>query len=150
MGNNESDYWHVLRDICFLYHEQGQYQSIMGDLPYAEILNLKYWEYLSANWDTLDDNFRFIREGCAVMILAMAWEAIDGAGSYIYDYLDRVESCLQDAYIDDKDTETLMAVVGDAVRHVREKRCESPELIEKSQWVYDRYVQRYFNALSSS
>src|SRR5712691_1560834 len=72
----------VERDICLLYHQLADYSYIMGDLYYGPVFGLPYWEYL--DFPDLDGADReFLRDGCLVMILAMAWDQIDGSGVYI-------------------------------------------------------------------
>ena len=137
----------VTRDICFLYHELSEYSGIIGDLDYS-FYNLPYWEYLEyGNSDSYDAEF--IRDGCLVMLLAMAWEQIDGAGSYIND---KIDTCLKFiSYIepDSESTVKLIDIVKMALR-AEETSCKVAELEEQCQWVYLHYVRGYFRERSGN
>jgi hypothetical protein len=74
----------VERDICYLYHELSEYSGIMGDLAFGCLYTLPHWEFLHLNVRQMPEEQRcFIREGCLVMLLAMAWDVLDGSGSYL-------------------------------------------------------------------
>ena len=65
----------VERDICLLYHQLASYSWIMEDLYYGSVYALPYWRYL--NISALETKRQaFIRNGCLVMLYAMASEEL--------------------------------------------------------------------------
>ena len=77
---------HLERDICLLYHQMANYSYIMGDLYYGSVFGLAYWEYIDfPGLDAADHDF--VRDGCLVMILAMAGIRLTGSGAYINPYI---------------------------------------------------------------
>lgn len=139
----------VERDVCLLYHQLADYSYIMGDLYYGNVFGLSYWDYLQV--DGLEpEKAAFIRNGCLVMLYAMASEVIDGSGAYLTmdparfgsakTALDRLPS------IDD-DTDKL----ADAVRRslcLAEADSPDPNEIRNvealSTWIHKTFVRVYF------
>ncbi len=120
--------WHAVqiieRDICLLYHQLADYSFIMGDLYYGDIYSLPYWEYLSAS-HLEPERQAFIRNGCLVMLYAMASEVLDGSGSYLT--MDRQRYLAARAAVDslptfDDDSNRLIAAVKKSFKLIDEKR----------------------------
>jgi len=98
------------RDICLLYHQLANYSYIMGDLYYGDVFALAYWDHLQL--PAIDDADRdFIRDGCLVMILAMASECIDGTGSYLRPHVPQCRAKLERLSTADSDADKLIGIV---------------------------------------
>jgi hypothetical protein len=137
----------VERDICLLYHQLANYSYIMGDLYYGSVFNLPYWEHL--DFPGLDRADRdFLRDGCLVMILAMAWEQIDSSGAYLKPHIPTCREALNRIAGKDDDTRKLIATVKLALETAERGGPEIPELQELSAWVHKRYVREYFRRVS--
>jgi hypothetical protein len=152
-SNRESTDWvlkqQVERDICLLYHELADYSYIMGDLYYGSVFNLPYWDYLTfPGVDAVD--LAFIREGCLIMILAMAWDQIDGSGAYIDPHIATCRKAVAGLVYDDEDTEKLVRTVQLALNAAESGELETPELSELSLWVHKRYVRGYFRRFAEN
>lgn len=134
----------IEKDVCLLYHQLAEYNYIMGDLMYGSVFDLPYWNFLNLNMSD------FARDGCLVMILAMAWEYIDGAGSYIRPYLSLCQTALSQVPLSDDNITKLVKTVklslslAEQVEQKPEIRPETDELIELSSWVHQEYVKGYF------
>jgi hypothetical protein len=136
----------VQRDICFLYHEQADYSYIMGDLSYTTLYQLPYWNFLdSPGIDKADHDF--IRDGCLVMMLAMAWDEIDGSGVYISSHLTECRDAIAGLICDDEDLERLARIVKLALDAV--EGADIQVLREESEWVHRRYVRGYFQQVAA-
>jgi hypothetical protein len=150
----------VERDICLLYHQLADYSYIMGDLSYGSVFGLPYWEYL--DFPGLDTGDReFLRDGCLVMILAMACEKIDLMGWYINPHIAACREAVARVACEDEDTTKLVRAVRLALDMaeqvpptVAEPRKFGPqtpemwELSELSDWVHRRYVRGYFRSVA--
>lgn len=141
----------VERDICLLYHQLSEYSFIMGDLEYGSVFSMPYWDYLEignlSEYDTA-----FIRNGCLVMILAMAWDVIDGSGSYLVKE-DRLSSCvnaidnleLTAATSQEEPLLRLLQIVRTALGRAKtEADLQDEKLFNDCYWVHDRYIKGYF------
>ena len=136
----------IERDICLLYHQLADYSFIMGDLYYGSVFALPYWEFLDLpEFDSAEE--RFIRDGCLVMILAMAWEQIDGAGAYIGPHLSACKTAVERLQPDEEKTQSLVRTVLLALDTAKTGQVETEELTALSQWVHREYVQGYFRRL---
>lgn len=136
----------IERDICLLYHQLAEYSYIMGDLYYGSVFALPYWEFLDL--DNLEqDEKDFIRDGCLVMILAMAWDFIDGSGSYINPYISACQKAISKVIPFDEKTEKLIHTVKLAIDTVDQEEPEPDELGELSSWGYKEYVEGYFRKM---
>ena len=134
---------HVERDICLLYHQLASYSYIMGDLYYGSVFGLPYWEYL--DFPGLDSADRdFVRDGCLVMILAMAWDQIDGSGAYINPHIAACRGAVARILCEDEDTQKLVHTVSLALNAAEQGGAEIRELQELSTWAHNRYVRGYF------
>ena len=122
----------------------------MGDLFYGTVFALPYWDYL--NPTGLDpEDLEFIREGCLVMILAMAWERIDGAGSYMSQFHERIQESLDSLEIEDEPLRRLLHTVKLAVSEAaQEKPVPSESLMAESNWVHREFVRGYFASMTKS
>lgn len=142
----------VERDICLLYHQLVDYSYIVSDLYYGDVYSLPYWEYLSVS--TLEpDQQQFIRNGCLVMLYAMASEVLDGSGSYLT--IDRKRYSDAKAAVRalpslNPDTDRLVSAISGAFKLIDENRFdteESPEvqdIVAASTWIHERFVRQYF------
>lgn len=139
----------VERDICLLYHQLAEYEGIMGDLYYGSVYALPYWDYVELS-GLMPKEAEFIRDGCLVMMLAMAWEVLDGAGGYLLgeglrhslDAVRRLEG-LESTY-DNPNTPRLVTAVRCALHRVEESAAETEELVREANWVHHEYVMGYF------
>lgn len=150
--------WKVERDICFLYHELSEYSGIMGDLAYGLIYALPYWDFLNLNVRQMPVEERcFIRDGCLVMLLAMAWDVLDGSGTYLLHHLGLCQQAIEAVEIDNEKTEQLVQTVKTALNAVEmdsqgNERLEGTPLwhLENlSVWVNRQYVGGYFEQKAS-
>ena len=131
------------RDICLLYHQLANYSYIMGDLYYGDVFGLAYWDHLQL--PAIDDADRdFIRDGCLVMILAMASECIDGTGSYLRPHVPQCRAKLERLSTADSDADKLIGIVRRALDIVEHEAPEPPDFSEACVWVHKRYVRGYF------
>ena len=137
----------VERDICLLYHQLADYSYVMADLYYGSVFALPYWEYLDVA-GVPDSQRDFLRDGCLVMIFAMALEVIDGSGAYLT--MDRARlSSVKEAVAKlqglDEQRELL---VGHVRRAVEGASNPTPELeLEASTasvWIHEKFVRPYF------
>jgi hypothetical protein len=133
----------VERDICLLYHQLSNYSYIMGDLYYGSVFAFPYWEYLDLPGLDPDDG-EFIRNGCLVMILAMAWEHIDHSTGRIHRDIPAIREAVEGLECTDEDTGKLIRAVRLALDVAERDDTETPELVELSDWVHKRYVRGYF------
>jgi hypothetical protein len=138
---------HVERDICLLYRQLANYSYIMGDLYYGPVFALPYWEYLDLP-GLDDDDRKFIRDGCLVMILAMTSDLIDGSGHYLRPHVASCEAALNNLTCDDEDTSKLVHTVKLALHSAIKGESESQELADRSLWVHKRYVRGYFERIA--
>lgn len=136
----------VERDICLLYHQLAEYSNLMVDLYYGSVFALPYWEFLDLDDLDLDDK-DFIRDGCLVMILAMAWDFIDGPGNYICRHIASCRAALSKVVPFDESTEKLIQTVTLALDTVEQEKLASNELVEQSSWVHKEYVEGYFRKM---
>jgi len=141
--------WEVERDICCLYHELSEVRGIIGDLAFGSLYTLSYWEFLDLSaFQMPETERRFIREGCLVFILAMAWDVIDGSGSYLLDKIGQCQQAVNDLIaIDDKERQ-LIFTVNLALATVENNAGSSDELEQLSVWVNQIYVCGYFERRS--
>jgi hypothetical protein len=138
---------HLDRDICLLYHLLANYSYIMGDLYYGSVFGLAYWEYL--DFPGLDEaDHDFVRDGCLVMILAMAWDKIDGSGAYINPHILVCREAVAHLILADEKTKKLARTVQLALDVARGNGPETPELTEMSRWVHQEYVCGYFRRIA--
>ena len=137
----------VERDICLLYYQLADYSYIMGDLYYGSVFGLPYWEYLTfSGLDTVDR--AFLRDGCLVMILAMAWDQIDGSGAYINPHIPACREAVTCLACEDEDTAKLAQAVRLALDVAERGGPETPELLGLSGWAHERYVRGYFRRVA--
>ena len=145
--------WQVERDICYLYHELSEYSGIMGDLAYGSVYAQPYWEFLDLNvWQMPEEERCFIRDGCLVMLLAMAWDVIDGSGSYLMKHLSPCQQAVAVIEAENENTKRLVETVMIALEAV-EKGSQGGEslrgaplwhLENLSVWVNREIVGGYF------
>lgn len=142
----------VERDIIYLYHAMTGYGYIMGDWNWDEVYSLPYWDYLHI--DGLDsERMEFIRNGCLLCILAMAYSAIEESGNYV---VSRVEQCREAVSalqgITEEGTKKLIRAVLlalDAVSRGDELTELDKGVEEHSQWFHKEYVQAYFKKMAN-
>lgn len=151
--NGQSADWVLLqqveRDICLLYHQLADYSYIMGDLYYGSVFGLPYWEYLDFPGSGITDR-DFVRDGCLVMLLAMAWDVIDGSGAHIHPHIATCRNAVSGLICEEEDTEKLAHAVRLALDVAERGGPQSPELIELSSWVHKRYVRGYFRRVAQA
>jgi len=151
MPGSNTDRWielqQVERDICLLYHQLSDYSYIMGDLYYGTVYALRYWEFLDVE-GIEPDRQSFIRQGCLMMILAMAWDSIDGSGAYLQPHLTEISAAVEDCSPGDVRTRKLRSGVKLALEIVSESRGETTELIDLSNWAHREFVRGYFRGIT--
>ncbi len=140
----------VEADICLLFHQLADYDYIMGDLYYGDVFGLPYWEYLDISGLEREDA-EFIRDGCLVMLLAMAWGVIDGSCEYIVDHLQVCRRDVARLAPQDEDTLRLVRTVQTALDVAwqihgssRRSALDASTLGHESCWAHCRYVGGYF------
>ena len=136
----------VERDICLLYHQLAEYSFIMGDLYYGNVYALPYWNFLDTP-GLPDEKHEFIRTGCLVMILAMAWDEIDGSGTYLAKFAKPCTEALRRFEAADESSKRLLAIVRDAVIAAAEGNCPD-DLFARSVWVHETFVRGYFKEIA--
>lgn len=124
----------------------------MGDLYYGDVYSLPYWEYLVVS--TLEpDQQQFIRNGCLVMLYAMASAVLDGSDSYLTINRKRysdAEAAVRALPSFNPDTDRLVSAISGAFKLIDENRFdteESPEvqdIVSVSTWIHKRFVRQYF------
>lgn len=141
--------WELLqqlrRDICFMYHEQSEYPSIDGDLAYHLFYTLPYWDLLDLKVHPEDREF--FRDGCLVIIYAMAWHLIDGSGFYVSPWIDRCRSAISQLQVDDEPGRKLKEAVLEALEAGRADEKRKAELLRTAVWVNDTFVRGYFQKM---
>ena len=150
MSNASADWvlkQQIERDICLLFHQLSNYSYIMGDLYYGSVFSLPYWEYLDFSGLEKGDG-NFLRDGCLVMILSMAWDRIDGGGAYISQFISLCQNAVTSLVCDDEDTQKLARTVQLALTIAEQSGPETSELQELSAWVYKHYVRGYFRRVA--
>jgi hypothetical protein len=136
------------RDICFLYHELAEYTGITGDLAYTLMYKLPYWDLAGAILPQMDEKEAlFIRNGCLIFILAMAWEIIEGAGSYLNEHIDRCHLAVNALKVSDSDTQRLIEIVKLSLETINNPSLRD-ELEELSVWANQTFVRGYFTAMA--
>lgn len=142
-----ADVQRIEKDILLLYHQLADYNYIMGDLYWGDVYSLPYWEYLEPVF-LEDHQAMFIKNGCLVMILAMAWEKIDGAGSYIDSYIEPIEKAIETFVALDEEQWRLLNAVRLAISEVKGKTLidASNKLQDETHWVAHEIVGGYFIA----
>jgi hypothetical protein len=139
---------HLERDICFFYHQLSSYSFIIGDLDFAEYYNLPYWNYINRDFRLTENELCFIKNGCLVLILAMALEQIDDAGCYIDDKIDIILDNLKQFEPQDEKQNELHDIVTLALNSIKHQNRELYDLLKnKSIWVHEEFVRGYFREL---
>jgi hypothetical protein len=143
---------HAERDICLLYHQLAKVFVHQGGPVLRAVYGLPYWDYLSVSNLELERAV-LLRDGCLMMMLAMAWETIDGAGSYLSE--ERLRLCLAavqrlegvESSYDDPRTERLIGAVKLALGMAQADKVSAEleaRLMAESAWVHREYVRGYF------
>ncbi len=136
----------VERDICLLYHQLNEYQSLMGDLYWGSVYKLPYWEFIDA-FELEGEQRRFMTHGCLVLLITMAFETLDGAGNYIMDKLDSCKAALTRIDSEDSETRFLAETLQMALSAIASKasgvELES-ELERRSKLIHTNHVRAYF------
>ncbi len=134
----------VERDICLLYHQLANYSFIMDGLYYGDVFALPYWDCLEMQGVDLADQ-AFIRDGCLVMILAMASECLGGSGAYLLPHVEACKNSLARLTALDAETQQLVQTI-QQVLHLLDDNIgrPPPEFADGFGWVHERYVRRYF------
>lgn len=145
----------VERDICFLYHRQAEYSYVMGDLPFDGPLPLPYWEHV-ASPDVGGASERvdrsFIRDGCLVMILAMAQKDLEDGEACIGPHVVECRAALARLAVEvgDECTAKLVRTVRMALDLAERREGDVRELRELTAWVHEHYVRGYFRMMVKS
>jgi len=136
------DIQRVERDICLLYHQLSEYTYVMGDLYWGSVYSLPYWNYLRLDLEA--PRATFIRDGCLIMILAMAFDTLDGSGDYIRDKLALCTAKVDESCTADPNEKRLVEAVKLALRAVSDGRGSDVDLERESSWVHGHFVRGYF------
>ena len=147
----DSDRWveleRVERDICLLYHQLSGYRYIMADLRYGSVFGLPYWDYLNVEEVVGPDRQSFIRQGCLMMILAMAWDTLEDSGNYIQAHLPEISAALDKCMPWDRPTRKLLHSVKLAIKILSEGG-DREELMDLSCWAHGEFVGGYFREMA--
>ena len=136
---------HIERDISYLYHQLSNYSYIMGDLSFNELCCLPYWDFINYNFPLPDDELSFIKEGCLILILTMAWEKIDNTGCYIKDKIDRILNQLEIFEPLNEKQSILHDIVTLTIAFAKKPNKEQyDDIKEKSNWVHREFIRGYF------
>ncbi len=138
----------VERDICLLYHQLASYSWIQDDLYYGSVFGLPYWQYLT--FPEVDEHDRaFLRDGCLVMLFAMACAAAGCLNFYLTPHIGACREALAGLQPADDDTKRMVRAVGSALDLAEREAGELPaDLMRESAWAHDRYVRRYFQDIA--
>jgi hypothetical protein len=141
------------RDICLLFHHLAQYSYIIGDLSFGTIFALPYWEYIDS--PDLDDQSvaverTFIRDGCLVMILAMAQNDIEDGEVCVGPHLAECRAAVTGLAVTDEQTAKLIRTVQMALDLAEQGSGDLRELRELTAWVHEHYVRGYFRRMVKS
>lgn len=136
----------VERDICLVYHQLADYSYIMGDLDFGTVFKLHYWNFLDVP-DIELGRQRFLREGCLVMILTMAWDLLDGSGTWFSPYISICKKAVSKLIPEDDRISKLINTVKMALDNAENGIYESKELAESSQWVHREFIMGYFQQM---
>ncbi len=141
MQINEAE---LAKDICYLYHLQAEYSGFMPDLDFGTTFKRSYWKDLNG-LNGYDDNSReFLRTGCMVFVLLMAFEFIDGSGDSISNIFEECNEAV-DAFIPSTEREALVQEV--TLEMLRKAIAKEPLLeaeIEKLPLAFKATVSQYF------
>jgi hypothetical protein len=138
----------VERDICLLYHQLAEYACVMGDLYWGSVYDLPYWEFVGVG-DLGELGYSdFIRDGCLIMIPAMAWQKIDGAGGFVTDKIALCRAAVEAIDPTEEQTKRLVETVRLALDEAQRDQSEPQECYELSRWVYRHYVRAYFERMA--
>jgi hypothetical protein len=145
----------VERDICFLYHRQAEYSYVMGDLPFDGLSTLRYWEHVASPdvGDAVERIDRsFLRDGCLVMILAMAQKDLEDGEACIGPHVVECRAALARLAVEvgDECTAKLVRTVRMALDLAERGDGNLRELRELTAWVHEHYVRGYFRRMVKS
>jgi hypothetical protein len=119
----------------------------MGDLSYGDVFSLPYWDFLNPKGLAQhEDRATFVQQGCLVMLLAMAWEQLDGSGAYLEKLRDSILGRLATCKPLGQHGERLLAHVKDMVAAALQGTAENETLRRESDWVHKTIVCGYFRA----
>lgn len=136
--------WEAEKDICYLYHWLAEFSAIDGDLPYGSVFKQPCWELIGAVIPEMRrSQALFLRKGGLMFVLAMAWDVIQGSGSYLRDHYDRCASLLREFRETDPATLKLAEIVRLSLEVVRD-RTRLDELETGSCWANKNFVRAYF------
>ncbi len=139
----------IERDICYFYYQMSEYSTIMGDLYWGRVYNRPYWEYLNLEFCGHHDP-QFLRDGCLVLVIAMAFEWLDDAGEYIKDKLPQCISAVSRLYPEDEKTIRLVEIAKHVLNAAASDEQYSKEMVEMSSWIHKNYVREYFRSIAKS
>lgn len=116
----------------------------MGDLYYGSVFGLPYWDYL--NPIGLDsDRSVFVQEGCLVMLLTMAWEKLDGSGTYLDQHHQAISTSIHRCRpLGQYGLRLLNHVRAVLESALTADQSNSDLLINESAWVHKMFVRGYF------
>ncbi len=116
----------------------------MGDLDWGATFRLPYWQFFDPKGLPPEDH-EFMQTGCLMMVLTMAWETIDGAGSYISQFIPRIEFCLERVQPETGRVFRLRDAVMLAVQVAKNDQSRrSDKLVAETQWAFDEFVAGYY------
>jgi len=135
------NYVNCQKDICYLYHVQSCFGTLMADLDFKDEFSLSYWSELKV-FARQDEEF--VKIGCMIFILLMALDKIEGSG-------DSLSSVYKDCYeaveevVPFVENETKLKSLVLSVLETSNFRDALSEEDEKSLgWAYTEFVEGYF------
>ena len=134
------------KDIAYFFLQVRDYGYIMGDLYWGSVYSLPYWRYLDKSFlDSTDATF--IQNGCLMLVLAICFEKLDGAGNYIDDKLNAIKQAVVACQPDEEDGSELREAVLVALDKI-DRGVESDEaLFAKSQRVHRRFLEDFLHKI---
>ena len=136
-------YQRLCRDVCFLYHELAARSYVTGDLDYANIYSLPYWDHL-LEIDTGGRDDEFLKNGLLMILLAMIWDELDESGVWISNFLPAVKDALAFHVAESSDSVRLFAIVQRGLELIERKSPADASMREESHWAHETFVRGYF------
>lgn len=138
----------------FLYDQLIDYPTIMGDLNWS-LLTKPYWAHLNRDQQQGQED-RFLKAGCFIAILTMAWDVLDGSAlNWDKERGQKIEAELVRYEPDDSEMTRLKLITSRAVHAAArvDLMPEDPDLLTSLRsegiWAHRTFVRDYFATRAS-